>query len=271
MNASASDPILVEEHPGERILVVTLNRPDAANSIDTSLAAALESVAARVLESRHLDAVVLTGNGRIFSAGGDIGAFKSTLETASDPAAALAGLLDGLALSVHRSLQRLVEAGPLIIGAINGPATGAGLGLVCACDIAYASAEATLRSGFSRLGLSPDTGTTYFLSRIVGYRKALELLLLGRAIGAAEARELGIYSEVLEPAGGDFLEQVIARTRLLLASGPAVRETRDLLRRAARSSLPEQLDLERQRLVALAATPSVSAGIGRVLGPGPKS
>ena len=115
------------------------------------------------------------------------------------------------------------------------------------------------------------TVTLYHNPKCSTSRKALELLLLGRAIGAAEARELGIYSEVLDPAGGDFLEQVIARTRLLLASGPAVRETRDLLRRAARSSLPEQLDLERQRLVALAATPSVSAGIGRALRPGPKS
>jgi 2-(1,2-epoxy-1,2-dihydrophenyl)acetyl-CoA isomerase len=130
---------------------------------------------------------------------------------------------------VYEALERIVEAGPVLVGAINGPATGADLGLVCACDLAYARLTAAIRSGFSRLGLSPDAGTTWSLPRRVGARNALKILLSPDPLSAPAA--LALYDEVIDAADeAVFLEAVLLRTRGLLATAGATRATRRLLR-----------------------------------------
>ncbi|HBO3353873.1 TPA: enoyl-CoA hydratase/isomerase family protein [Pseudomonas aeruginosa] len=256
-------PILIEEFRDSRLLVATFNRPDRANSIDRDMANALLALAERVEQSPHIDAVILTGSGRIFCAGGDVSAFGQALRQSPD---ALPELLDELAVAVHGALLRLVEAGPLLVGAINGPATGAGMALACACDIAYARPGAVLRAGFSRLGLSPDSGSTHLLPRAIGYKRALEFLLSGSPMSAQQAHEFGIYSELLDLDQGAFLDEVHNRTLKLIASGAAVRATRALLRASPDTPLEQQLDEERKRLVGLAGSPDVIAGIGRLLG-----
>jgi len=247
-----------------RVLIATLDRPQAANGIDPSMAAALEELAVDVESASDIDAVVLTGSGRVFCAGGDVFAFKAALESSTEPAA-LAALLDGLAMRVHAALERLVTAGPLLIAAVNGPATGAGLGLLCACDLAYAKPTAVLRAGFSRLKLSPDTGTTYFLPRIVGSRKALELLLQSAPLPAETALQLGIFTELIDADDARFLPEVVARAKQLIAAGPAAVQTRRLLQQSLQSSLAEQLQREQQSLVELAARPEISGHIRAAL------
>ncbi len=254
--------ILIEERHDARILVATFNRPDSANGIDRPMAQALLALAERVEQASHVDAVILTGAGRVFCAGGDVSAFGQALRESAD---ALPQLLDELALAVHGAMEKLLNAGPLLIGAINGPATGAGMALACACDIAWARPGATLRAGFSRLGLSPDSGSTHLLPRSIGYRQALEFLLSGAPMSAERARELGIYSEVLDLEQDAFVDEVCSRAITLLASGAAVRATRSLLRASSRNSLEQQLDREREQLVALARTPAVKAGLARLL------
>jgi 2-(1,2-epoxy-1,2-dihydrophenyl)acetyl-CoA isomerase len=261
MNMAA--PILIEESRDSRLLVATLNRPNNANAIDRDMARALLELAERVEQSPHLDAVILTGADRVFCAGGDVSAFGQALRQSPE---ALPELLDELAVAVHGALLRLVEAGPLLVGAINGPATGAGMALACACDIAYARPGAVLRAGFSRLGLSPDSGSTHLLPRAIGYKRAIEFLLSGAPMSAEQARELGIYSELLDLEQEPFLAEVRSRTIKLIASGAAVRATRALLRSSPDTPLAQQLDEEKQRLVGLAGSPGVIAGLGHLLG-----
>ena len=260
-----TDLILAEERLDGRILLLTINRPDAANGIDDDLALALEKQIERIKQSPVIEAVILTGTGRIFCSGGDVGAFKSALTT-GEGAGELPALLERLSTRIHASLEALVNAGPLLIAAVNGPATGAGLGLVCATDIAYGRAGAVLRPGFSRLGLSPDTGTTHFLPRVVGYRKALEILTRGDAISAEQALSLGLFAELIDADGADFVAQVIARTTALIASGAAALATRRLLRQSEAADLHAQLEREKASLIGLAASPAVVSGLRKVLG-----
>jgi 2-(1,2-epoxy-1,2-dihydrophenyl)acetyl-CoA isomerase len=151
------------------------------------------------------------------------------------------------------------------VAAVNGPATGAGLGLVCACDVAYASPNATLRAGFSKLGLSPDSGTTYFVPRRVGLRQAMTFMLSGDAVRAPQGLGLGFFNELIEGDDAAFLPSVIERTMTLIASGAAVRRTRALLRGSATATLADQLEQEQRSLVDLAGSDAVVTGLRRML------
>ena len=260
-----STDVVLLERVDTRILVATLNRPKAANAVNLDLACALENLADTLESETDIDAVVLTGAGKQFCSGGDVSVFASLLSPQSDPSA-LAALLDDLSRRVHGALLRIVEAGPLIVGAINGAATGAGLGLVCACDLAYAAPNASLRPGFSTLGLSPDTGTTYFIPRVLGPRAGLEFMLKGDPMSAERAMELGVYQELIGAEPADFLGEVLDRTRKLIGSGPAcVRATRSLLQRSPGGTLAEQLKLEQGSLVRLAGEPQVRQRMTKLL------
>lgn len=264
MNMSSSDLVRVDEHLNGRVAVLTLNRPEATNAIDDAMALAIEAAVARIAASPVVEAVVLTGAGRVFCSGGDVGVFKAALGEGDD--SALARLLDRLATRIHGALEALINAGPLLVAAVNGPATGAGLGFVCACDFAYARPSATLRPGFSKLGLSPDTGTTQFLPRIVGARKALEILIRGDAIAPDAATQLGIFNEVIDGGDALFIDAVLERITPLIASGRAARETRRLIRQTMAPGMHEQLAAEQASLVALASSPLVTGRLKKALG-----
>lgn len=264
MTPEATPLVLIDERLDGRVALLTLNRPDATNAIDDDMALAIEAAVARIAASPRIEAVVLTGAGRIFCSGGDVGVFKAALGSGDD--GELARLLDRLATRIHGALEALVNAGPLLIAAVNGPATGAGLGFVCACDFAYAKPSATLRPGFSKLGLSPDTGTTQFLPRIVGARKALELLIRGDAITPDAATALGIFNEVIAGDDAAFIDTVMERVRPLIASGRAACETRRLIRQTMAPALHAQLAAEQASLVGLAASPLVVGRLKKALG-----
>lgn len=258
--------IEIERHAGDRVLLARLNRPQAANGIDEAMADALIALAVQLEEDERIEALVLTGRGKVFCSGGDVAMFAAALAPGATP---LPELLDGMATRVHGALERIVNAGPLIVGAINGPATGAGLGLVAACDVAYARPNATLRSGFARLGLSPDTGTTWFLPRRIGTRAALKLLLDTHPIPAAKAQTLGLFDELIDQADDDaFIAEVLVRTRSLLIPTGATRATRRLEIESASRSLGDQLRMEQASLVGLAASPAVETHIRAALGRG---
>lgn len=259
-------PLVTALHHDGRILLARFNRPRAANGIDGPTADALLALADRVERDTRIEALVLTGTGKTFCSGGDVAMFAATLQAGAQP---LPALLDSMATRVHGALARLVNAGALIVGAINGPATGAGLGVVAACDFAYARPTATLRSGFARLGLSPDTGTTWFLPRRMGTRAALKFLLSTEPLSAATGRDLGLFDELIEAADESaFVEEVLARTAKLLLPTGATRATRRLVLGSATRSLHDQLREEQASLVALASTPAVDAHIRAALGRG---
>lgn len=264
IETAAATPIIEQRRDGH-VLIATLNRAEAANGINTEIAIAFEDLATSLEQDADIHALILTGSGRVFCSGGDVSTFKSAL-TQTDGAARLPALLNELASRVHAALERLTSAGPLLIAAVNGPATGAGLGLLCACDLAYARPTATLRAGFSRLKLSPDTSTSYYLPRIIGYRRALEMLLRGDAVPADTALQLGLFCELIDQDGEAFLAEVLQRVQSLITSGPAVAPTRRLLRESERASLANHLQHEQTTLVGLAGRPDVSAHIRKALG-----
>ncbi len=258
--------LLTQEHDDGRIVVLTMNRPATLNAIDDAMALAIQAEARRLAQDTRVEAIVLTGAGRAFSSGGDLGGFKAAISAGGGGFGELPAFFDRLATRIHDSIELLIGAGPVLVAALNGSATGGGLGLALACDFAYAQPSSTLRPGFSRLGLSPDSGTTYQLARQIGYRRALDFFLRGEPLKAADALQLGLLNEIVDADGEAFVAQVLQRTRQLIACGRAARETRRLLRHSTQASLHEQLELEKASLIALAQTPDTTAALRKVLG-----
>lgn len=214
------------------VLLVTLNRPEALNAFTAELHRDL-SDAWHEAADPQIRAVVLTGNGRGFCAGADLHSPPS-LETTG-----------------HHTLRHTFNAHTLamasldkpVIAAINGAAAGAGLSLACAADIRLAAATAKFVPAFVDIGLVPDAGGSWFITRALGYSRAFAWLASNQRLSALEAQAWGLVTEVLEP------ERLLARALELadlLASKPgsAVGLTKRLLSQAARHSLAEQLEAE---------------------------
>jgi 2-(1,2-epoxy-1,2-dihydrophenyl)acetyl-CoA isomerase len=214
------------------VLTITLNRPDVLNAFNetmhTALAAALDE--ARAPDVR---AVVLTGAGRGFCVGQDLTEFR---EAPGDIGARLRG-------SYHPNVLAIRSLPKPVIAAVNGAAAGAGLSFACASDLRIASDSATFVPAFINIGLIPDSGGTYFVTRLLGPARAFEWLASGRRLTAAEAHAWGLVSEVVEDS------QLAARTGELAAEWAArptlgIGMTKELIDRATVSSLEEQLERE---------------------------
>lgn len=216
---------------------LTLNRPDKLNSFNTQMhsevRAALES-----LRERGARVLLLSGAGRAFCAGQDLG----------DRAVAPGGERPDLGESIERHYKPLVlalERLPLpVIAAVNGVAAGAGANIALACDLVIAARSASFVQAFSKLGLVPDSGGTWFLPRLVGQARALGLTLLGDKLSAEQAAAWGLIWKCVED--GELAASVDALARQL-AEGPTLglASTKRAIRAAWRHTLAEQLDLER--------------------------
>jgi 2-(1,2-epoxy-1,2-dihydrophenyl)acetyl-CoA isomerase len=224
----------VETSRAGAVLTVTLNRPDVLNAFTVSMH---EALAAALKEARPDDvrAVVITGAGRGFCVGQDLSEFR---EAAGD----IGGRLRG---NYHPNIGAIRALEKPVIAAVNGAAAGAGLSFACACDLRIASDQATFVPAFVNVGLVPDSGGTFFVSRLIGQARAFEWLCSGRRLTAAEAHAWGIVSEVVE---GDALAARAAAVADELAALPtrAIGMTKRLLDRAPVSTLEEQLEWEAQ-------------------------
>ena len=202
---------------------LTLNRPDDANSIDVAMAEALMDAAKQVGKDDSARAVVITGAGQMFCAGGDIKAFVA----GDDPAAAI----DAITRPLHAALEGLVALDKPLVTLINGPAAGAGLGLAMAGDLVVAARSAHFTSAYTAIGLTPDCGTSWVLPRLIGLRRATELVFTNRRIGSEEAERIGLVTKVVEDselaAEGERIAQrlgqgaiaALGRSRRLLIEG----------------------------------------------------
>ncbi|MGI5330166.1 enoyl-CoA hydratase/isomerase family protein [Actinomadura nitritigenes] len=178
------------------VLTLTLNRPEARNAFSREMLDGLAGMLDFAAASDDVRAVVITGAGGAFCAGGDLGklaAGESIFGPAGDP---------GTRLAAQKALQRatvvrLRELDKPSVALIGGAAVGAGLGLALACDLRYAAASAVLRTGFGRIGLAGDFGCTWQLARLLGASRALELLYLSPPLTAARARDLGLVNEAV--------------------------------------------------------------------------
>src|SRR5919206_636476 len=169
------------------VLTITLNRPDVLNAFTAEMHRQLVG-AFKEARAPEVRAVVLTGAGRGFCVGQDLNEFK---EAAKDIAGRLRGHYHPTVLAV-RQLEKPV------IAAVNGPAAGAGLSLACACDFRIAADDATFVPAFINIGLIPDSGATFFVTRILGQARAFEWFATARRLTAAEAHAWGLVSEVVE-------------------------------------------------------------------------
>ncbi|HEX3793836.1 MAG TPA: enoyl-CoA hydratase-related protein [Acidimicrobiales bacterium] len=241
----------------EGVARVTLNRPEAANTIDLTLARELMEASLEVAGNQDIRAVLLTGEGRVFCGGGDLKSFR-----AHD------GPLDRHLLEVttylHAALSRMSRLAVPVVAAVQGSAAGAGVGLACSADIVIAAESTRFVMAYKQVGLSPDGSATWLLPRIVGLRRALELMLTNRVLGAAEAMSMGLITEVVPEAELNERAALVAKT---LAEGPtiALGNTRRLLRQSLDETLESQMELESLALAASARTGDALEGIAAFL------
>jgi 2-(1,2-epoxy-1,2-dihydrophenyl)acetyl-CoA isomerase len=197
-----SEGVLLEAREGG-VLILTLNRPDALNALDRLLMNTLVDVLARAAEDREVGCVVLTGAGRGFCAGGDVGAINKAADQRAERPAADPGSVERRIQWVRRSgeaARLLHEMEKPTIAMINGACAGAGLSLAGACDLRIAAESAMFVSAFTQFGLPGDYGGAYFWTRILGTAKARELYFLGERMDAAQALEFGLVSRVVADA-----------------------------------------------------------------------
>ncbi|AWB93742.1 enoyl-CoA hydratase/isomerase family protein [Aeromicrobium chenweiae] len=234
---SAAEPVTVERDGAAA--VVTINRPDRHNALDTATKVALREALVSVREDADVRAVLLTGAGSSFCVGQDLGEHAEALAT--DPSTAFS------TVDEHYSpiVSALATMPKPVVAAVNGTCVGAGLGFALACDLRVFSSAATLGTAFSAIGLTCDSGLSSTLVRAVGESRARELVLLGRPFSPEDAVRWGVAGQVCEP--DDVLPSALALVRRF-AAGPtaAYAESKRLLARAGDLSLPEALAAESQ-------------------------
>ena len=235
------------------VLTIILNRPEVLNAFNAALHGAL-GAALEDARSDDVRAVVITGAGRGFCVGQDLTEFR---EAPGDIGSRLRSTYHPNLLAV-RALEKPV------IAAVNGVAAGAGMSFACACDVRIAADSATFVPAFVSIGLVPDSGGTYFVSRLLGYARAFEWLCSGRRLSAAEAHAWGLVSEVVEA------ERLAARAAELgaaLAAMPtrAIGLTKRLLDHAGASTLEAQLEREAEAQAAATQTEDFREGVDAFL------
>ena len=235
------------------VATVALNRPKAANGMNLPMMRELADVAIRCDEDASIRAVIVTGAGQFFSAGGDMKGFAA----AGDRAGAL---IKEMTMYFHSAVSHFSRMDAPVIGAVNGMAAGAGFSLAVSCDLVVAAESAVFLSAYTSAGLSPDGSSTYFVPRLIGMRRAVELMLTNRRLSAAEALEWGLINEIVAD------HELADRARELaaaLAAGPTVAygAIKNMLHASLDSSLETQMELEARTIADMTRTRDSREGI----------
>jgi 2-(1,2-epoxy-1,2-dihydrophenyl)acetyl-CoA isomerase len=226
--------------------VLTLNRPAVLNAMDIPMAGELETLAENLRQRPNVGALVITGEGRAFCAGGDLSSFRQPRETME------AHSLE-ITKHLHRAILNLSLMELPVIAAANGAAAGAGFALACACDAIVAARSATFMAAYTMAGLSPDLGLTHFLPRQIGLAAAKALILTNRRLSAEEAAQVGLVAQVVE--GDALIPAAKELCRLALkGSAAAIGATKRLLSNTFATALESQLAAESISLASLSAT-----------------
>jgi len=233
------------------------NRPDAGNAIGQSMADALLDAAIRCDSDPAIRCVVLTGAGRFFCAGGDIGSFAGASADAS-------AFLSKLAGTLHMAQSRFLRMAKPLLVLVNGPAAGAGMSLAIAGDIVIAAESAHFTAAYGGVGLTPDGGMSWLLPRHVGLRRAQEIILTNRRVAAAAAAELGLVTRIV-PDEDLEAEGEVAAQALVNASAGSLAGARALLLESGSSSLEAQLERETRTVSAAGGTADFREGVAAFL------
>ena len=225
---------IVLEHQGE-ISTLTLNRPQSFNAINSAMASAFLTTINAVSARPETRVLIVQGAGKAFMAGGDVAQFEQAPET----------VLPEILEPMHNAMKALTELPIPVLASVRGAVAGAGLSLMLACDLVIASETCKVSFAYTKLGASCDLGCSWALPRVVGMRKALEIVLLAEPISADEAKTLGLINQLV--ADTELAERTQLLAQRLADSAPiALAELKQLLRQSHQRSFSAQLEAERQ-------------------------
>ena len=232
---------------------IRLNRADRLNALDFPLAEALLAALARAEHDGAVKAVTLTGEGRAFMAGGDLTVFHSDPDGAPHTASNLISLF-------HQIIRTIRRMKPPVICGVQGAVAGGGLGLALACDMVIAASDASFVPAYTRIGTSPDGGTTWSITRLIGTRRAMEWIMLGDPMNAADAKDIGLINRVV---AADALDAEVDKIAQRVAAGPAFAfaSVKRLVHQAPTVTFDIQIEAERDGFVAASSTADFREGI----------
>jgi 2-(1,2-epoxy-1,2-dihydrophenyl)acetyl-CoA isomerase len=247
----SDDTVLLDVRDG--IAHLTLNRPEAANGINAELARDLLAAASRISLDDDARVVLLSGNGARFCGGGDVKAFSQ----AGDE---LPSLIRLLIPSLHSAISLLVRGDAPVVTAVHGSAAGAGLGLIGASDLVVAAESTKFVMAYTGVGLTPDGSSSWFLPRLLGVRRALELTLTNRVLTAADALDWGLVTSVVPD---DDVHSAAEELAARLARGPrhALAAAKRLVHTSLEDTFETHLAREGDAIVAASEDPESAEGI----------
>jgi 2-(1,2-epoxy-1,2-dihydrophenyl)acetyl-CoA isomerase len=232
---------------------LTLNRPDAFNALNLALGRELFTASIELDEDPDVRCIVVTGAGRAFCGGGDVKDFADNLPR-------VGALIKELTTYLHGAISRFCRSDKPVIMAVNGVAAGGGFSLALSGDLVVAAESARFTMAYSKIAATPDGSSSYFLPRLVGLRRALELYLTNRPLTAREAFEWGLITRVVPDAELAGAVRTLARE---LAQGPskAFGAAKRLFHQSTWESLETQMELEAQAIANSGRTEDFAAGV----------
>lgn len=244
----------IEVHKDGHIGWIRINRPERLNAFAGDMRQRIDTGLEELSEDAGIRCVVITGVGRAFSTGGDVSVMAKLADTDDEEHFAELVRLGA------RIVRRIDEMSTPVIAAVNGPAAGAGACLALACDLRVASSAASIGFTFSRVGLHPDWGGSYFLPRLVGPALAAELIYTGGMIGAERAEQLGLFNIVVAP---DALENAARTLAGQIASGPqeVIKAAKKILRGSLTMPLTSVLEMETEAQLEAFRSPDFKEGL----------
>jgi len=245
----------IEVEMRDAVGVITLNRPESLNALNSQVGQEFQAAIAE-LRGCGARAIILTGAGRAFCAGGDLREMQRIAERE--------GKVEAFFDEPLRLLNEcilLIRRTPLpIIAAVNGAASGGGCNLALACDFVIAGESARFNQAFIRIGLIPDCGGTFILPRLVGWKRAAEMMITGDVVTAPRALEMGMINAVI-PDGELMAHAMAMAERLAQAPTAAIGQIKELLEASATNDYGAQLDLERKAQIQAGKTKDFREGV----------
>ena len=235
-----------------QVAYITLNRPDVFNSFNREMALLLQSILDDCEYNNEVRSIVITGNGKAFCAGQDL---KEVTSSELNP-----GFKKILEEHYNPIITRIRSIHKPIIAAVNGVAAGAGANIALSCDLVVASNKASFIQAFSKIGLIPDSGGTFFLPRLIGFQKATALMMLGDKVTAEEAEELGMIFKVIS---SESFNEEVEKLAVKLANMPskALGLIKELLNKSNTNTLEQQLELEGKLQIEAALSEDYTEGV----------
>lgn len=235
-----------------QVAYITLNRPDVFNSFNREMALLLQSILDDCEYNNEVRSIVITGNGKAFCAGQDL---KEVTSSELNP-----GFKKILEEHYNPIITRIRAINKPIIAAVNGVAAGAGANIALSCDLVVASNKASFIQAFSKIGLIPDSGGTFFLPRLIGFQKATALMMLGDKVTAEEAEELGMIFKVIS---SESFNEEVEKLAVKLANMPtkALGLIKELLNKSNTNTLEQQLELEGKLQIEAALSEDYTEGV----------